>query len=89
MNSYFKIIDDVKTALIAEPFINNVSTGDIYDVDLKKIIKLNVKNIKQLGSVGCNKQYDECCSSFTSSFKKVKHIPGNIRTHKLIQLFSF
>lgn len=37
MNSYFKIIDDVKTALIAEPFINNVSTGDIYDVDLKKI----------------------------------------------------
>ena len=37
MNSYFKIIEDVKTALIAEPFINNVSTGDIYDVDLKKI----------------------------------------------------
>ena len=37
MNSYFKIIDDVKTALIAEPIINNVSTGDIYDVDLKKI----------------------------------------------------
>ena len=37
MNSYFKIIDDVKTALIAAPFINNVSTGDIYDVDLKKI----------------------------------------------------
>ena len=37
MNSYFKIIDDVKTALIAEPFINNVSTGDFYDVDLKKI----------------------------------------------------
>ena len=37
MNSYFKIIDDVKTALIAEPFINKVSTGDIYDVDLKKI----------------------------------------------------
>ena len=37
MNSYFKIIDDVKTALIADPFINNVSTGDIYYFDLKKI----------------------------------------------------
>tara|TARA_R100000773_G_C4193911_1_gene98787 strand:- start:485 stop:940 length:456 start_codon:yes stop_codon:yes gene_type:complete len=37
MNSYFKIIDDLKTALINEPFINNVSSGDIYEVDLKKI----------------------------------------------------
>ena len=36
MNTYFKVIDDLKTALNAEPFINTVSQGDIYEVDLSK-----------------------------------------------------
>lgn len=36
MNTYFKIIDDIKTALSAEPFINKVSQGDIYEIDLNK-----------------------------------------------------
>jgi len=36
MNTYFKVIQDIKTALSAEPFINKVSQGDIYEVDLSK-----------------------------------------------------
>ena len=36
MNTYFKVIEDIKTALSAEPFINKVSQGDIYEVDLSK-----------------------------------------------------
>ena len=36
MNTYFKVIEDIKTALNAEPFINKVSQGDIYEVDLSK-----------------------------------------------------
>jgi hypothetical protein len=37
MNTYFKVIDDIQTSLIAEPFINTVTQGDIYNVDLDKI----------------------------------------------------
>ena len=37
MNNFFKIIDDVQSTLIAEPFINKVTYGGIDDVDLKKI----------------------------------------------------
>ena len=29
MNNYFKIIDDLKDAAIAEPFINTVTQGDM------------------------------------------------------------
>jgi|TARA_R110002072_G_scaffold228872_1_gene386115 hypothetical protein len=36
MNNYFKVIDDLKAAAIAEPFINTVTQGDITDVDLNK-----------------------------------------------------
>ena len=36
MNTYFKVIDDIKTALSSEPFINKVSQGDIYEIDLNK-----------------------------------------------------
>lgn len=36
MNTYFKVIEDIKTALSSEPFINKVSQGDIYEVDLSK-----------------------------------------------------
>ncbi len=36
MNTYFKVIEDIKTALTAEPFINKVSQGDIYEIDLNK-----------------------------------------------------
>jgi len=37
MNTYFKVIDDIKASLIAEPFCNTVTQGDIYEVDLNKI----------------------------------------------------
>ena len=37
MNTYFKVIDDIKASLIAEPFCNTVTQGDIHDVDLNKI----------------------------------------------------
>ena len=37
MNNFFKIIDDVQSTLIAEPFINKVTYGGIDDVDPKKI----------------------------------------------------
>jgi len=36
MNNYFKVIDDLQAAAIAEPFINTVTQGDITDVDLNK-----------------------------------------------------
>ena len=36
MTSYYNIIDTLKTALEAEPFVNTVSYGNIYDVDLSK-----------------------------------------------------
>jgi|TARA_R110000782_G_scaffold143904_2_gene236737 hypothetical protein len=36
MNNYFKVIDDLQSAAIAEPFINTVTQGDITDVDLNK-----------------------------------------------------
>jgi len=37
MNTYFKVIDDIKAAVVAEPFINTVTQGDITDIDLNKI----------------------------------------------------
>mgnify|MGYP001253256402 FL=1 len=36
MNIFYKILDDFKTILNAEPQINTVSYGDIFDVDLTK-----------------------------------------------------
>lgn len=36
MNTYFKVIDDLKAAAIAEPFVNKVTQGDISDVDLDR-----------------------------------------------------
>jgi len=36
MNNYFKVIDDLQAAAIAEPFVNTVTQGDITDVDLNK-----------------------------------------------------
>ena len=29
MNTYFKVIDDLQEAAIAEPFVNKVTQGDI------------------------------------------------------------
>ena len=36
MTAYYNIIDTLKTTLEAEPFVNTVSYGNIYDVDLAK-----------------------------------------------------
>jgi hypothetical protein len=36
MTAYYNIIDTLKTALQAEPFVNTVSYGNIYDIDLSK-----------------------------------------------------
>ena len=36
MTTYYNIIDTLKTALEAEPFVNTVSYGNIYDIDLAK-----------------------------------------------------
>ena len=36
MTAYYNIIDTLKTALQAEPFVNTVSFGNIYDIDLSK-----------------------------------------------------
>lgn len=36
MNNYFKVIDDLSEAAIAEPFVNTVTQGDITDIDLNK-----------------------------------------------------
>ena len=36
MNNYFKVIDDLAAAALAEPFINSVSQGDITEIDLNK-----------------------------------------------------
>ena len=36
MNNYFKVIDDLQAAAIAEPFVNTVTQGDITEVDLNK-----------------------------------------------------
>ena len=36
MTTYYNIIDTLKTALEAEPFVNTVSYGSIYDIDLSK-----------------------------------------------------
>tara|TARA_R100001440_G_scaffold32833_1_gene51670 strand:- start:554 stop:1009 length:456 start_codon:yes stop_codon:yes gene_type:complete len=36
MTAYYNIIDKLKTALEAEPFVNTVSFGNIYDIDLSK-----------------------------------------------------
>ena len=36
MNTYFKAIDDLQEAAIAEPFINKVTQGDITEIDLSR-----------------------------------------------------
>ena len=36
MNTYFKVIDDLKDAAIAEPFVNKVTQGDITEIDLNR-----------------------------------------------------
>jgi len=36
MNTYFKVIEDLKTIAIAEPFVNTVTQGDITEIDLNK-----------------------------------------------------
>jgi len=56
MNNYFKIIDDLQAAAIAEPFINTVTQGDITEVDLNKssiypICHLIVNNVSLTSNV--------------------------------------
>ena len=36
MNTYFKVIEDLKTIALAEPFVNTVTQGDITEIDLNK-----------------------------------------------------
>ena len=36
MNSFFRVIDKIKTAISAEPFNNEVTFGNIGDIDLSK-----------------------------------------------------
>lgn len=36
MSGYYTLIDTLKALLIASPFVNQVSEGDLYDVDLSK-----------------------------------------------------
>mgnify|MGYP000616121224 FL=1 len=36
MTAYYNILETLKTALAAEPFVNTVSYGNIYDIDLSK-----------------------------------------------------
>lgn len=36
MSGYYTLIDTLKTLLIASPFVNQVTEGDLYDVDLSK-----------------------------------------------------
>ena len=36
MNSFYNIIDKIKEVITAEPFNNEISFGDIADIDLKK-----------------------------------------------------
>ena len=36
MNSFYNIIDKIKEVIVAEPFNNEITFGDIADVDLKK-----------------------------------------------------
>ena len=50
MNNYFKVIDDLTAAAIAEPFINSVSQGDITQIDLNKstiypLCHLSINNV--------------------------------------------
>ena len=49
MRTYFKVIDDLQAAAIAEPFINTVTQGDITEIDLNKstiypLCHLNIEN---------------------------------------------
>ena len=49
MRTYFKIIDDLQAAAIAEPFVNTVTQGDITEIDLNKttiypLCHLNIEN---------------------------------------------
>ena len=39
MNTYFKVIEDLKTIALAEPFVNTVTQGDITEIDLTSITK--------------------------------------------------
>jgi len=36
MNSFYNIIDKIKEVIVAEPFNNEMTTGDISEIDLKK-----------------------------------------------------
>ena len=36
MSGYYTLIDTLKALLIASPFVNQVTEGDLYDVDLSK-----------------------------------------------------
>ena len=36
MIGYYTLIDTLKTLLIASPFVNQVTEGDLYDIDLSK-----------------------------------------------------
>ena len=36
MTAYYNILETLKTALAAEPFVNTVSFGNLYDIDLSK-----------------------------------------------------
>jgi len=36
MSGYYTLIDTLRTLLIASPFVNQVTEGDLYDIDLSK-----------------------------------------------------
>ncbi len=56
MTTYYNIIDTLETALEAEPFVNTVSYGSIYDIDLSKqtifpLSHIIMNNVVQSGQV--------------------------------------
>ena len=49
MKSFYNVIDKIKTVVTAEPFNNEITFGDIADIDLKKqsLFPLATRNDKQ------------------------------------------
>ncbi len=44
MNSFYNIIDKIKEVVVAEPFNNEITFGDIADIDLKKTKLISISS---------------------------------------------
>ena len=58
MKSFYNVIDKIKTVVTTEPFNNEITFGDIADIDLKKQSLFPLAHV-MINNATINNQYEQ------------------------------